>query len=152
MAGGYDPDGIHITGNAGVVHRHNGAGARRDQRLNGGGVDVGIEGGAVGKHDFGPAQHEGIRRRHESVRRHDDFIAGLQIEQDGSHFERIGAAGGQQHFVKTKPLLKKLVAALGEQAVAGNLAGTDGFFDVSSFLARQVRLVERDGRGNSHRK
>ena len=53
-------DGIHLAGNAGIVHWHNRAGFIGDRRFDFGFVDVHGVRTQVDEHHFGTAQHKGV--------------------------------------------------------------------------------------------
>ena len=111
-------DGIHLAGNAGIVHWHNRAGFIGDRRFDFGFVDVHGIRTQVDEHHFGAAQHKGVGGGNEGKTRHDHFVTRLYIQQDGGHFQRRGAGRRQQHFRAAETLFHPLLAAAGKAAVA----------------------------------
>ena len=145
---GHGQNGSHLAGNARIVHRYDSARAGRYQVFEGAGVEIRIERRAVGKYDVRPAQYECISRTHERERRHNDLIARLDGEQQGCHFQRIGAGGSKQHFLKTPLLLEIPVHSLRKHSIAADFTGTHRLLDVTGLVAREIRLVE--GNRNVH--
>ena len=133
-----------------TIIKQNHLGARRDQSRHLVQIEVRMVGAAVREHDPGALPHKGQRRGHERVGRHDDFVAGADVRQDGRHFQGVGAAGRQQDLAEAAAAFEEFLAAPGKQAVAGNLAGLHGLADVVGFFAGQERLVERDGNRRLH--
>ncbi len=137
-------DGVHLAGYACIMHQHDRPAAICDQRFELLLIDIGLVRPAICKNDFCAAQHKGIGRGRKSKRRHDDFIAGLYVEQQRCHLQRIGAAGGQQAAAKAVALLHEAMTSLGEVAVAGELAGVDCLVEVVDFLTCKVGQIEGD--------
>ena len=133
---------VHLARHAGVVHDDDRLGARRDRRFDLPLVEVERVGADVDEHRPRAAQHERVRRRDERERRHDDFVAGLEIEQQRRHLERRRARLRQQHTRRADAALEPGLALLREASVAGQLARGDGFLDVRELLAGQVGSIE----------
>ena len=104
------PDGIHLAAHARVMHWHHRPGAGRDQAFQLPFVQIQCVGPDVGKDDFRAAQGKRVGRGHEGERRHDDFIAGLDVQQQGAHFERVGAGGGDHGLGHAERLFEKRLA------------------------------------------
>ena len=135
-------DRVHFAGHAGVVHRHDRPGARRDRGLDQPFVEIERVLPDVDEHRDRAAQHERIRRRHEGEGRHDHFVAALDVEQQRRHVERRGAGMRQQRLGAAGSLLDPLMAAFRERAVAGKVGVAMRFGQIVEFLARRVRAVE----------
>src|SRR5690606_371463 len=84
-----------------------------------------------------------IRRRDESVGRHDDFVAGLQLKQNRSHFQRRCTGVSEKSLPATYVIFEPGVAALGVWTIPGQVATFQCVSDVFQRLCTYVRLVER---------
>src|SRR5260370_41291734 len=93
-------------------------------------VEIQRVGADVDEYGARAAQHKSVGGGDEGEGRDDHFIAGANIEQQGSHFERVGAGSGQQCLLNAERFFEELVAFAGEKAVAGDLHAGEGFFDV----------------------
>ena len=84
-------DGVHVRDLAGHVHRHDGAGARRDGGFDGLGVEV--EGFQVNvrEHRHGVGLDHRRRGGEERVRRHDHLVLGLDAGGHQGDTQRDGA-------------------------------------------------------------
>src|SRR5262249_58890869 len=94
----------------------------------------------------GDEQDEGVRRRHESERRHDDLVARPDVGENRAQLERGGARMRQQRPVAADAALEPRVAALGERAVAREVMVLVGLADIVELAPREVGLVEGDAR------
>ena len=88
------------------------------------------------------AQHEGVGRRDEGERGHDDLVARLRCRPAARHLQGRGARMRQQTPGAADAALEMRVAPLGEGAVAGQLAVGMGLGDVSELAAGHERAVE----------
>ena len=139
-------DRIHLAADAGVMHRHDRPGARRDRRFDQRFVEVGGIGADVDKYRGGAAEDERIGRRDERERRHDDFVAGADLGEQGRHLERRRAGMGEQHLLDAQPLCQPGVTAGGKRTVAGEVPIRDRLTDVIKLAAVDERNVERNMR------
>ncbi len=92
----------------------------------------------------GPPEDERIDGGHEREGRDDHLIAGLNVQQEGGHLQRMGARGGQQDAGGAQDRAQQVVTLLGEGAVAGGMLIANGLFEVLQFRAVQIRHVEGD--------
>ena len=144
MAAGNVHDGVHLTGDTGVVHGDD------DPRLIGDGlldlrlVDVHRVGADVHKDELRPGQHSGGGGAGEGVAGQNDLVTGVNIAQQHGHVQRRSAAGGQQDLLGVEALLQPGVALLGKGAVAADFVRVDGLLDVVELVAHAGRYVKRD--------
>ena len=91
-------DRVHVAAHARVVDRHDGPRPRRDGRFDLRLVEVQRVRPDIDEDRRRPPQHEGIGRRHERERRHDDLVSGPDPTQDRGHLEggRRGQAGADR--------------------------------------------------------
>ena len=115
-----------------------------DRRLDLPLVEIERIGPDVHEHRPRAAQHEGIGRRDERERRHDDFVAGLEIDEQRRHLERGRARMCQEHLGGADAPLEPGLALLREAPVSGELAGGHSLLDVRELRAGQVGTIERD--------
>ena len=144
-------DGVHLAADAGVVHGHDGPGARRDETLELALVQVQRVGADVGEDGPGAAQHEGVDRRDEGEGGHDDLVAGRDAQEQRRHLEGVRAGGRQERGGHAQRLREEGVAGAGELAVAGEMAARDGPAHVLLFPPRQAGPVEGDRVGRAGR-
>lgn len=102
---------VHVAAHARVVHRHNSARVRRNRGAYTERVQIHGVGLHIHKNDLCTAQGKGVGSAHKGKRRHDHLISRLDIQQDGRHFQRGGAGGGQKGFGRAGQSLQRLVAA-----------------------------------------
>ena len=145
-------DDVHGAAHAGVVHRHDGACARRDQRLELPFVEIEGVGADVGEHRHRAAQREGVGARDEGERGQDDFIARLEVEQKCRELERMRAGRGEQSsrcaLARRQDLLQERVTPFGERAIAREMTAVDCALDVRELIAHDGGAVE----GNRNRR
>lgn len=137
-------DRVHLAGDAGVVHRHDHAGAIRDRSLDFGLVEVHGVGAHVDEDEARALRHERGRRGGERVARQDDLVARLEVAQDRRHLERARATRREQRLGAAGLSLEPFVAALGERAVAADLAVLGRLLDVAYFGPHVRGDVELD--------
>ena len=113
---------VHVAAHARVVHRHNSARMRRNRGAYTERVQIHGVGLHIHKNDLRTAQGKGVGSAHKGKRRHDHLISRLDIQQDGRHFQRGGAGGGQKGFGRAGQSLQRLVAAGGKGTVAADFA------------------------------
>jgi Fe-S-cluster containining protein len=145
VAAGDGAHGVHVHGQAGVVHREDGLGARRDRGLDGGGVDVQRRRVDVHQphvraqvaHDLGGGG-EGVRGR-------DDLVAGA----DAEGFERQVQPGRGR--VDRDGLDARRAEEGGEVLLeaarlraGGDPAGFQGVDDLGDFLVADLGQGERE--------
>ena len=85
-------DLVHVGGLAVQAHRHDGAGAIGDRRIEQRRVHVGGVGLDVDEHRLGADQRDDFGGGDESERRGHDFIAGPDAERHERDHQRVGAA------------------------------------------------------------
>ncbi len=139
-------NGVHLTGHACIVDRHNGAGVLGDRRLDKPLINVHGVRADVDKDDFRSTQHKGVGGRDEGIAGHDHFVARLDIQQQGRHLQRGGTGGGQQHLGAAETLLHPLLAATRIAAVAAQLAAAHRRLHVIEFCTHNRGRVKRDHR------
>ena len=100
-------DRVHLAADAGVVNGDNGPGARGDQALKLALVQVQRVRPDVDEHGLGAAQDEGVGGGHEGERRHDHLVAGLDVEQQGRHLQRVRAGSGEQGASQSQFVLEQ---------------------------------------------
>ena len=128
-------DLVHLTGHAGIVHRHDGACPRRQRRVDGALVEVQRVGPDVDEDRHAAPQHERVRRRHERERGHDHFVARQDVAEQRGHFQRPRTGMRQQRLDAAHLRFQPRLAAPREDAVAGDMRTGDGFADVVEFPA-----------------
>ena len=142
-------DRVHLAGNTGVVHRHDGlcpvGDGLFDLRL----INVHRVGADVHKHQPGPRQHGRGCRAGEGIAGQNDLIAGLQVTQQHGHIQRRGAAGGQQHLLGMEALLQPCVALLGKGTVTADLVGCNGLLYIFDFFTHAGGHIKRDHKNPS---
>ena len=143
MLVGQAHDRIHIAGDAGVMHGHNGFGFIGDRRshqrcihIHGFRVDI-------DEFDFRAAQHEGIGGTDEGVAWHDNFVARLDIDQQRGDLQRGGARWGQQRVFAPQLAFKPFLALFAERAVARQFPILQRRIDILNFVAGYRWFVER---------
>ena len=88
---GHLADDIHLAADARVVHHDNRACSRRNQPFELPFVEAKRAGMHVAEHGTRATNHEGVDAGHKCERGHDDFVAGLDVEQERRHLEGMGA-------------------------------------------------------------
>ena len=141
-------DRVHVAADAGVVDGHDRLRPRGDRRLDPRLVDVQRVGPDVDEDRRRAAQRERVRRRDERERRHDHLVAGSHAAEDRRHLEGRRAGVGEERLPGADPLLEPGAAALGERAIAREMAVRVGLGDVVELPAGHERLVERDHAGS----
>ena len=144
MTPGDGRDRIHFAGDAGVMHRNDRAGPRRDRVLDQPFIEIERVLPDIDEHRHRAAQHEGVGGRHEGVGRQDDLVAAFQVEQQRGHVQRGRAGMRQQCLGAAGSLLDPLMTALGERPVAGKMIVALRLGRIDHLLAGGVRSVERD--------
>ena len=139
-------DGIHLARDTRVVHRHDRPGARGNGRFDQALIKIQRILANIHKHRHAAAQHKSIGGGNKGKRRHDNFVARLDIQQQGRHLQGGGTGMGQKRLGTTGPLLKPLVASLGKRPITGQHVAELGLGNVIKLLAGHVGLVERDFR------
>jgi len=139
-------DRVHLAAHARVVDDADRLRARSDRGFDQRFVDVERVPADVDEHRHRAAQDERVGGRHEGERRHDDFVARLQVEQERAHFQRRRARVRQQRLAATGARLQPRVALPGEPAVSRQMTRGVGLADQPQFAAGHVGLVE----GNFH--
>ena len=145
------PDGPQLAAHARVVNGDDRLRALRDERFDPGLIEVQGVGPHIGKDGPRAAQDEGIHRGDKGEGRHDDFIAGPDIQEQGGHFEGVRARRGQQNPGGAEGLLEEGLALLREGPVAGDVAIGDGLGDVDLFPSLETRPVEGDAQPGRRR-
>ena len=93
MARGDAVQGVHVADLAVQTDRHDGPGARRDQRLHLAGIHQAGVGLDVGEHRPGAQQHDHLGGRREGEGRGDDLVARPYAERHHGHQQGLGARG-----------------------------------------------------------
>ena len=137
-------DRVHFAADPGVVHRQDGPGAGAEQGLQAGLVEVEAVGADIAEDRAGPAQHEGVDRGDEGKGRHDDLVAGLDVQEQGRHLQGMGAGGSQQGLGHPQDLFQQGMAAPGKGAIPGNMSAPEGLVEVLNFIPDESVLVEGD--------
>ena len=143
MALGDFEDSVHLAANAGIVNRNDRLGLVGDRVLDELFVDVHGVGTDVDKDDLGASEHERVGGGNKGERRHDHLVAGLDLEQERRHFQRMGAGGGQQRLGSAGFLLDPLVAVLGKLTVAADLLRLNSLLDVIHFGSQKRGYIKR---------
>jgi len=141
---GYVHNALHIATHSGIMHRHDDPGARRDGGFDEVFVNIHGVGADVNKDRQGAAQHKGVDGGDEGEAGHDELVAGLQVAEQGRHFQGGGAGMGEQRFFGAAVLLQPGIAFARELAVAGEMPFFHRLGYVVKLLAGYVRLVEGD--------
>ena len=126
------------------MHGNHGLGPGRNEAFQLLLVQIQRVGPDVGKNYPGAAQRKGICRGHEGEGGDNHFVAGLDIEQQGAHLERVRAGGGYHHLGHAQHLFQKCMAPFRVSLVPGNLADGHGLENVLQFPAHERGLVEGD--------
>ena len=140
-------DGVHLAGKARVMHHGNGPGTWRDRRLDQAFVEVDRIAAHIDEHRYRAAQDKSVRSGHKGVRRHDHFVAGREVAQDGRHLERPGARVREQRALAAQPLFEPLVAEVGVVAVPGEMPARERVRDIGELGADGRWLIEWDLHG-----
>jgi hypothetical protein len=135
-------DGRHLAADARVVHDDDRFRTRRDQALELRFVDVERVRPNVGEYRPRAAQHERVGDRHEGERWNDHLVAGLQVQQQRGHLQRMGAGRGDQRARDAERVSQQCLAALRERLIAGNLPDRHRLRDVLELAAGQRGAVE----------
>ena len=93
MFGGNGVNGVHISRLAIQAHRHDGAGAWRDGRLDLRGINQAGVGLHIHPHRRAAQQHNHFGCCCKGKRRGDDFIARLQVQRHEADEQGLGTAG-----------------------------------------------------------
>ena len=101
-------DPVHVTGHACVMNRADHTGLLRHCLFDPVRIDIHGLRIDINEYDLRPAQHKGVGRRDEGIRRHDDFIARLKIAQPARHLESRGAGGRHVDMAHVHPFLEPL--------------------------------------------
>lgn len=137
-------DGVHLAGDAAVVHRHDGAGTRGDRGGDAAFIDVERVVADVNEDRDPAAQHEGVRHGGEGEGRHDDFVAGPDAGEQCGHLERGGAGGREEGPVTAGQRLQPLLAGSGVVAAGRSPLVFQGLGDMPELVARGPWVVEGD--------
>ena len=144
MAAGDLQDGIHLTGHAGVMHRHNGLGERGNEILDLRFVQVERVGSDIRKYRAHAAQDKGINRGDKGEGGENNFVTGLAFDQQGRHLQGMRAGGGDEGFGDTQLGFEQLTALAGEGAITGDVPAGDRLGDVGHLQAGRGGFVEGD--------
>jgi hypothetical protein len=137
-------DRIHFAGDAGVMHRNDRAGPRRDRILDQPFIEIERVLPDIDEHRHRAAQHERVGGRHEGVGGQDDLVAAFDVEQQRRHVQRRRAGVGQQRPGTAGSFLDPLMAALREGPVAGEMVVALRLGRIDHLLAGGMGQVERD--------
>ena len=119
MTFGQGRDRGHFAGHAGIVDCEDRLRPIADRALDLGFIDVQRVVADVHEDWHASPENEGVGRRHERERRHDDLIARSDIRQEGGHFQRRRARVGQQRLAHRRSLFEPVVTPLREGTVTG---------------------------------
>ena len=147
MAAGDVHDGVHLAGDARIMHDHDDLRAVGDGRFDLAFVDVHGIGADVHEHQLRPRQHSGRGGAGERIAGQDHLVPRFQVAQQHSHIQRRGAAGGQQDLLRVEAFLQPGVAFFGKGPVAADLMRVDGLFDIVQFIPDAGGHIERDHDG-----
>ena len=137
-------DTVHVASDTGIMDGDNDLRPRRYQGLDLLRINVGITLHTVGEDNLRPMADESQSGRHESITGNNDLVTRLDIAQDSSHLQGVGAAGRQQAFLEAVFLFKEPLAALGELTVATQFAVIHGLIHIMGFLSGKMGLVKGD--------
>ena len=110
VSGGNPANHIHLATHPGIMDRDNRSRPGRDEIFQLLLVQIQRVGPDVGKNNPGSSQREGIRRGHKGKGGDNHFVAGLDIEEQGAHLERVSARCGYHHLLHAQHLLQKSMA------------------------------------------
>ena len=101
-------DRIHLTGDTGIMHRHNDLCALCDCRLDLRLINIHCLWMHIYKYNFGTLQHKCICRGYKRVGRHDHLISRLQITEKRCHLQGMCAGSRQKNMLCPELLLHQL--------------------------------------------
>src|SRR4030065_2187836 len=84
----------------------------------------------IDKYGPGSPDGKGVDCGNKSERGYDNFIAGLDIQQESGHLERVGTRSSQQSLCHSQPLLQPGMTLACEGTVAGHMGIFDGTGDI----------------------
>ena len=142
MPAGKVHDGVHLAGDAGIVHDAEYAGLFGDGGLDLRLVDIHGVGANVDKDELCAGEREGGSGAGEGKARQNNFVTGLKLAQKRRHVERARAAGGQQNLLRVKALFKPFGRLAGEFAVTADFPGIYGLLDIFKLVSGARRDVE----------
>ncbi len=138
-------NGIHLTGDARVMHRHDRPGPLGKRAFDQSLVKIERVLADVDEDRLGAAQDEGVGRRNKGPGGHDDFVGRTGIEEKGRHLESGGAGMGQQSR-HAEPLAQEGMTFAREGTVTPDVALLETGAQVLESLgidARSGKLHER---------
>ena len=138
---------FHVAGNAPVVHRHD-----RDRPFGDEGPHclwADVERVWVDIGEDRPKSHlrERVGGRRKGEVRHDDLRVGIGVEQQGCHFERVGAGRREEHGRTGGQRLQALLHPLTELAIASEAPAADHLAHVLELALCGQGSVERNETG-----
>ena len=137
-------DRVHLAADAGVVDRHDDPGPPADDLGQPSLIEVQGVLADVGEDRPGTAQSEGVGGRDEGEGGHHDLVARLHVKEQSCKFQGIGAGGRQQDLGHAQEPGQGGLGALGEAAVAGDVAGIESLRHVLALPAFEAGPVEVD--------
>src|SRR5262249_39744099 len=104
----------------------------------------------VGKYGLSSAQHEGICRRDEGVRRDDHLVPRLDLQEESCHLHGVCGRGRQENWLADE-IAEDLLALLSKPpATRAGVAALQQLANRLTLAAQEDRSVEGDLAGGSH--
>ena len=140
----YVHDSVHLAAYSRIMHRHDYLGAGCNGSLNFRFIHVHRFRVHIDEYRHSPLHDKRIDCRDKGVTGANELIPGLQIAENGRHFQRCCAGMHQQCLFRAEVLFNPSVALLGEVAVSCKLTELDGLGNIPEFFADDVWFVERN--------
>src|SRR5262249_51469473 len=80
--------------------------------------------------------------RYEGERGHNHFITGLDLDENGRHFERSRAGMGEEDRTRADEIGEPSLASLGERSITCQVPGLDGLSNMLDFLTSEYWPIE----------
>ena len=137
-------NGIHFTGNSGIMYHGNCLGLLGYRILNQGFINVHGIRTDVYEHNPGTAQYKGICGRYKRIGRHDHLIVFLNITKKGCHFQCMGTGCCQKALTRSGLFLNPPAAFPGKITIPTDMHALYGLLHIIHFLPCKGRHIKSD--------
>lgn len=135
-------DGVHVTGDTGIMHGDDGLGLRRDGSSQFGGIQVHGCGFDVNHDRGGTKEEKGIDGGNIGVAGQDDFVARSNVNENGRHFQGTGARWCQEDLAATAHQVFEPTLAFLCEFGASRYRPLRGSFDKFVLTSHEGRLIK----------